>query len=80
MALREADRTNFNTLLRAAHAGDLALIESRDKATGEYRALIAAIGRDGDQYLVTPFGHLATGNPYAQYVDPTLDTLPEGPA
>lgn len=66
-------RSNFNTLIRAAENGDLALIESKDAATGEQRFLIAAMHKDGDDIVVVPFGHMATGNPYEQYVDPTQD-------
>jgi len=72
MALQKGDVANFETLKRAAASGDLALIESKDAKTGEYRAVIAAIGRDGDEYIVTPLGHLATGNPYEDYADPTV--------
>jgi Family of unknown function (DUF6117) len=38
-------RANFNTLLRAAAAGDLALVECADAMTGEPRYVIGAIGR-----------------------------------
>jgi len=71
MALKKGDRANFNTLLKAAQAGHLALVESQDAVTGEYRAVLTAIVFDGSEYHVTPFGHLATGNPYEQYADPT---------
>lgn len=71
MALKKGDVSNFETLKKAAANGHLALIESKDARTGEYRAVLAAIIKDGDEYLVTPFGHLATGNPYEEYADPT---------
>ena len=35
MAIPDYARTNFNTLLRAAASGDLALLECTDAATGE---------------------------------------------
>lgn len=72
MALRDADKENFNTLLRAAASGDLALLECTDAKTGEYRAVITAVAKDGDGYLLTPFGHMATGNPFEDY-DPGLE-------
>ncbi len=53
---------NFNTLLRAAARGDLALVECTDAMTGEPRYVLCAIAGDGD-YVITPFGHLAPGNP-----------------
>lgn len=63
MAIPEHARTNFQTLVRAAKADDLALMECLDAATGEPRYVLCAVGRDGSDYLFTPFGHLAPGNP-----------------
>ena len=37
MAIPDHARANFDTLMRAAAAGDLALMECRDAATGEAR-------------------------------------------
>jgi len=61
-------RTNFQTMLRAAESGDLALMECSDAATGEPRYVICAVGRDGGDYVFTPFGHLADDNPYEAYL------------
>ena len=63
-------RANFQTLLRAAESGDLALMECADVATGEPRYVICAVGRDGGEHVFTPFGHLADGNPYDAYLPP----------
>ena len=63
-------RANFQTLLRAAESGDLALMECADAATGEPRYVICAIGRHDGDYMFTPFGHLADGNPYDAYLPP----------
>ncbi len=68
---------NFQTLLRAAADGHLALMECADAATGEPRYVICAVGRDGTDF--TPFGHLADGNPYDAYAPPS-PTLPDEPA
>jgi hypothetical protein len=74
MAVLEGHRANFNMLLRAAQNGDLALLESKDAKTGEYRALICAIAVDDQgMFNVTPFGHLCNDNPYEEYADPTID-------
>lgn len=70
MALKPGDKTNFETLLQAAKNGDLALIESADAETGEYRAVLCAVGWQDGEYIMTPFGHLCTGNPWEQYKDP----------
>jgi hypothetical protein len=70
MAIPESYRTNFDTLLRAARQGDLALMECADAATGELRYVLCAVGRDGADYVMTPFGHLADGNPLDLYRPP----------
>jgi hypothetical protein len=67
MSIPEYARTNFNTLLRAAARGDLALVECTDAVTSEPRYVIAAIARDGARFVMTPFGHLAPDNPYEAY-------------
>ncbi len=77
MAIPDYARTNFNTLLGAAGDGNLALMECADALTGEKRYVIAAVGRDGCDYVFTPFGHLADGNPYNAYLPPDPDN-PEG--
>lgn len=70
MSIPDHARTNFETLLRAASDGNLALIECLDIATAEPRYVICAVGRDGSDYVFTPFGHLADGNPYDAYLPP----------
>lgn len=70
MAIPDHARTNFQTLLRAAEAGHLALMECTDAVTGTIRYVICAIGRDNGDHLFTPFGHLADGNPYEVYLPP----------
>lgn len=57
-------RSNFRTLMRAAENGHLALMECADAESGAPRYVICAVGRNGGEYLFTPFGHLAEGNPY----------------
>ncbi|XFA70728.1 DUF6117 family protein [Tistrella mobilis] len=57
-------RANFQTLMRAAENGDLALLECADGETGAPRYVICAVGRDGGEYAFTPFGHLAEGKPF----------------
>jgi Family of unknown function (DUF6117) len=62
---------NFETLLRAAADGNLALMECADALTGEPRYVICAVGRDGAESVFTPFGHLADGNPFDAYLPPS---------
>lgn len=75
MSIPDHARANFQTLLRAAAGGNLALLECTDAATGAPRYVVCAVGRDGEEFLFTPFGHLAEGNPYDAYVPPE----PEAP-
>lgn len=70
MSIPDHARANFETLLRAAADGNLALMECVDAATGTPRNVIFAVGRDGEDFVFTPFGHLAEGNPYEAYVPP----------
>lgn len=70
MSIPNHHRRNFNTLLRAAADGNLALMECTDAATGEARYVICAVGRDKGGYVFTPFGHLVDGNPFDAYRPP----------
>ena len=70
MAIPDYLRTNFQTLLRAAGDGNLALMECKDVQTGEPRFVICAVGLEGSSHVMTPFGHLAEGNPYEAYIPP----------
>ncbi|KAF5881637.1 DUF6117 family protein [Rhizobium sp. PEPV16] len=73
MAIPDHARTNFDTLLRAASDGNLALMECVDAATCEPRYVLCAVGRTNGEYVFTPFGHLADGNPYDAYLPPSPD-------
>ncbi|WP_081988122.1 DUF6117 family protein [Sphingomonas sp. 37zxx] len=70
MAIPDHARANFETLLKAAQAGDLALMECTEVASGETRYVLCAVGRDAGDYVMTPFGHLAPDNPYEAYTPP----------
>lgn len=72
MAIPEPYRRNFETLLRAATDGNLALLECTDRRDGTARYVICAVGGDGSGDIVlTPFGHLCDGNPFDLYRPPT---------
>lgn len=70
MAIPDYARTNFETLVQAAKADDLALMECIEVQSGETRYVLCAVGRDGKDYVMSPFGHLAPGNPYDAYIPP----------
>ncbi len=79
MAIPDHVRTNFDTLLRAAANGDLALMDCTDALTGEPRYVLCAVGRAGEEFVFTPFGHLAPGNPYEAYIPPEGASAPSEP-
>ncbi|MGQ3141159.1 DUF6117 family protein [Rhizobium oryzihabitans] len=74
MSIPDHARANFQTLLLAATSGDLALMECTEIATGETRYVICAVGRADGDYIFTPFGHLADGNPFELYRQPETST------
>jgi hypothetical protein len=73
MAIPDHARKNFDTLLRAASDGNLALMECLDAATREPRYVLCAVGRSDGELVFTPFGHLADGDPYGAYLPPDPD-------
>lgn len=77
MSIPDYVRTNFNTLLRAASNGNLALMECTDAVTGEPRYLVCAVGREGTDYVFAPCGHLVDGNPYDAYLPPPETPQPQ---
>lgn len=48
-------------------------MECADAASGQPRYVLCAVGRDGADYVFTPFGHLADGNPCDAYLPPDPD-------
>lgn len=68
MTIPDPYRRNFETLLRAARDGNLALMECTDALTGVPRYVLCAVGRDNGEYVMTPFGHLHDSNPYDAYL------------
>jgi hypothetical protein len=44
--LRKGDKANFETLMRAAESGDLALMEVRKRSDGKTVAAVCAVGFD----------------------------------
>ena len=71
MSIPDHARANFQRLLRAAADSNLVLMECIDAVTDEPRYVFCAVGRDGRDFLFTPFGHLADGNPFDAYIPPS---------
>jgi len=73
--LKKGYKTNFNTLLRAAERGDLALVSAVRADTNEPRALVCAMQRNEDGTITpVPFAEMIIGNPFELYHDPTMST------
>ena len=71
MTLATGHRDNLDTIMRAARAHDLAVLECQDRATHEPVPVLVAIHLDNDgQYVFTPLARLFTGNPYAELIGP----------
>lgn len=71
MALKEGDKANFRTLLRAARGNHLAVLETTRKADGSYVALLCAVVWNGTDYEITPFAEMLPGDPFEIYTDPS---------
>jgi hypothetical protein len=71
MALLKGERANFATIQRACRNGDLALVECTDRKTGKRVAVVAAIGRDNGEFVISPLCRLFDGNPYDELDPPS---------
>ena len=72
MSIPKHVQQNFDTLLRAAREQNLGLLECKDAETGEVRYVLTAVGWNGKEFVMTPFGHLCPDNPYDAYVPPDM--------
>lgn len=71
--LRKGDRANFDTLLRAAGDGALALVSAIRKADQRPVALVCAMQQNPDDTITpVPFAVMVEGNPFDLFADPTV--------
>jgi len=74
MAIPKGHKQNFNTLVKAFHAGDVALMECQLATSGETVAVICAANRLPDgEIQFTPFAMMFNGNPYKTVNPPKSD-------
>jgi|SRR6185436_3179841 len=78
-AITKGNKKNFDTLIKAARNGDLALVECFDKRLGKPVAVVCAVSlvKEGDiegKYEFLPFATMFDDNPY----DILLPPNPEG--
>lgn len=70
--LRKGDRANFDTLLRAANDGALALVSAIRRADQQPVALVCAMHQNEDNTITpVPFAVMVEGNPFDLFDDPT---------
>jgi Family of unknown function (DUF6117) len=83
MAIPDAIKTNFHTLVKALKQEDIALLECRDRNTGEHAYAIYAVnlirqaGAEPEIEMV-PFGLMFSHDPYEMLIpasDPEFDDL-----
>lgn len=70
--LRQGDQMNFETLLRAANDGALALVSAIRKSDQQSVALVCAMQSYDDETITpVPFAVMVEGNPFELFDDPT---------
>jgi hypothetical protein len=71
--LRKGDRTNFNSLLKAATNHDLALVSAIRKTDQKPVALVCAMSKNDDGMITpVPFAVMVEDNPFEMFEDPTI--------
>jgi len=69
----QVHKVNLETIIRAAKAGRLAIVDCQDKATRKAVTILCAIGQDRDVCVIVPFAKLFDSNPYEELYPPNLD-------
>lgn len=73
-ALPDAHKVNFETLLQAARAGDLCIVQCTDAKTHDPVTAICAVNRDAENNIeLAPIARFFNGNPYEQLIPPSVD-------
>src|SRR4051794_35575357 len=70
--LLQADKANFETLLRAHTNQDLALVSAVRKNDQKPVALLCAMSRQGKWIRPIPLAVMIEGDPFEDFEDPTL--------
>jgi hypothetical protein len=73
-ALETGYKKNFETLRRAIRNGDCALVDCRDKRTGQPVRVVCAMQRESDgEITMVPIAKLFDGDPYEELDPPGYD-------
>ena len=73
MALKEGDRTNFETLTHTFAQRDIALVECTDAKAGEYVAVLCVVQFVDGQYEFVPLARPFMGNPCEEVNPPPAE-------
>lgn len=74
MTIPDHHKQWFEQLKKAGANGDLALMACLDAKTFEPRTVLALVGHDNGDYVLTPVGHLCPeDNPYEAYLPPRTE-------
>ena len=68
--LRPADVANFETLRGAFENGHVALVEVKRRSDGAEVAALCAVGREAEEFTLTPFAVMVEGNPFELFSPP----------
>lgn len=71
--ITDGERANLEQLKLAAKNDDLALVSVRERASGDERIALAAIGFEDGEYAITPFALMLDGNPFELLDPPAVD-------
>lgn len=67
---------NFQSLVRAAKADDIALLDCTDAKTGAVVVALCAVNRRRDGEIdIVPIARMIDGNPYEELVPPSLEDV-----
>ena len=73
MPIPKSHKVNLKTIIRAAKAGALCIVDCQDRLTGKSIAVLCAVEQDGGEYSIVPFAKMSDGNPYDELNPPNPD-------
>lgn len=73
MAIPEAARKNFETLMDAIQNDDVCLMECTRTSDGSTVNMICAVAWHDGAFIMTPFAELVDGDPYEKYSPPSVE-------
>jgi len=72
MAIAKGHQANFDTMLKAAKNGNLALAECTDAKTGKPVITVCMMSRVGNEMQMTPVAKMFDGNPFHELMPPSI--------